>query len=195
MFAQGIENFAITETTRYTASDVATVVIPNRPAFRAQEVCEIAEVQPYVLRGWEAEFPDLGVAKAPNGPRVYRRADVERVLKLKHLIQVEGLTLAGARRRLDEEGQPDLLLEVAEAELKAAAQEAPVSRTTAKRKEAAPEASAVVSPVVNEAARTHLEEAKQGLQWILQTLSANGNGPSEFALAAEASKVRKTKRK
>lgn len=188
-------HFAIRETTRYTASDVATVVIPNRPAFRAQEVCEIASVQPYVLRGWEAEFPDLGVAKAPNGPRVYRRADVERVLKLKHLIQVEGLTLAGARRRLEEEGEPDLLLEVAEAELKAAAQEAPASRTTAKRKEAVPEVSEVVSPVVNEAARTHLQEAKQGLQWILQTLSANGNGPSEFALAAESSKIRKSKRK
>jgi DNA-binding transcriptional MerR regulator len=174
---------------------VATVVIPNRPAFRAQEVCEIAEVQPYVLRGWEAEFPDLGVAKAPNGPRVYRRADVERVLKLKHLIQVEGLTLAGARRRLDEEGEPDLLLEVAEAELKAAAQEAPVSRPSPRRQEVRPEVSAMLSPAVNDVAKTHLEEARQGLQWILQTLSGNGNGPSEFALAAQTNKARKSKRK
>ena len=106
----------------YFSVTVTSVVIPNRPAFRAQEVCEIAEVQPYVLRGWEAEFPDLGVAKAPNGPRVYRRADVERVLKLKHLIQVEGLTLAGARRRLEEQDEPDLLETVAEAELMAASQ-------------------------------------------------------------------------
>ena len=184
-------HFAITESTRYTASDVATVVIPNRPAFRAQEVCEIAEVQPYVLRGWEAEFPDLGVAKAPNGPRVYRRADVERVLKLKHLIQVEGLTLAGARRRLDEEGEPDLLETVAEAELEAAAQQAPVSRPAPKRQDAP----TVVSPVVSEEAREHLQEARQGLQWILKTLSGNGNGTSEFALAAESSKSRKAKRK
>jgi DNA-binding transcriptional MerR regulator len=81
--------------------------IPNRSLFRQPEVCEIAQVQPYVLRSWEAEFQDLGVAKVQGGPRVYRKADVERVLKIKHLLFVEGLTLAGARRRLqDEQGVP-----------------------------------------------------------------------------------------
>ena len=80
------------------------VEIPNRSLFRQPEVCEIAQVQPYVLRSWEAEFPDLGVSKTKDGPRVYRRADVERVLRLKHLLFVEGLTLAGARRKLAEEG-------------------------------------------------------------------------------------------
>ena len=83
------------------------VEIPNRSLFRQPEVCELAQVQPYVLRTWEAEFPDLGVAKTKGGPRVYRRADVERVLRLKHLLFVEGLTLAGARRKLaDEVVQP-----------------------------------------------------------------------------------------
>ena len=76
------------------------IEIPNRSLFRQPEVCEIAQVQPYVLRSWEAEFPDLGVAKTAGGPRVYRRADVERVLRIKHLLFVEGLTLAGARRKL-----------------------------------------------------------------------------------------------
>lgn len=80
--------------------------IPNRSLFRQPEVCEIAQVQPYVLRSWEAEFPDLGVSKSAGGPRVYRRADLERVLRLKHLLFVEGLTLAGARRKLQEENPP-----------------------------------------------------------------------------------------
>jgi DNA-binding transcriptional MerR regulator len=80
------------------------VEIPNRSLFRQPEVCEIAQVQAYVLRSWEAEFPDLGVAKTEGGPRVYRRADVERVLRIKHLLFVEGLTLAGVRRKLAEEG-------------------------------------------------------------------------------------------
>ena len=83
------------------------VEIPNRSLFRQSEVCEIAKVQPYVLRSWEAEFPDLGQAKTDGGPRFYRRPDVERVLRLKHLLYVEGLTLAGARRKLGEEGQPE----------------------------------------------------------------------------------------
>ena len=82
---------------------VDPVEIPNRSLFRQPEVCEIAKVQPFVLRTWEAEFPDLGVAKTEGGPRVYRRVDVERVLRLKHLLYVEGLTLAGARRKLSEE--------------------------------------------------------------------------------------------
>ena len=81
-------------------SGVTTVEIPNRSLFRQPEVCEIAQVQPYVLRSWEAEFPDLGVAKTEGGPRVYRRADLEFVLRIKHLLFVEGLTLAGARRKL-----------------------------------------------------------------------------------------------
>jgi DNA-binding transcriptional MerR regulator len=79
----------------------ADVQIPNRSLFRQPEVCEIAHVQPYVLRSWEAEFPDLGVAK--GGARVYRKVDLERVLRIKHLLFVEGLTLAGVRRRLQEE--------------------------------------------------------------------------------------------
>ena len=58
-----------------------SVAIPNRTVFRSQEVCDIAWLQPYILRSWEAEFPDLGVAKTANGPRVYRKADVERVLR------------------------------------------------------------------------------------------------------------------
>jgi DNA-binding transcriptional MerR regulator len=84
-------------------SGVTTVEIPNRSLFRQPEVCEIAQVQPYVLRSWEAEFPDLGVAKTEGGPRVYRRADLEFVLRIKHLLFVEGLTLAGARRKLIDE--------------------------------------------------------------------------------------------
>jgi len=84
----------------------APVEIPKRALFKAAEVCDLAKVQPYVLRSWEAEFPQLGVAKSAGAPRVYRRSDVEQVLKIKHLLLVEGLTLAGARRKLEEETAP-----------------------------------------------------------------------------------------
>src|SRR5215471_16844081 len=82
------------------------VDIPNRALFKAAEVCELLKLQPYVLRTWEAEFPALGVAKSPGSPRVYRREDVEQVQKIKHLLLVEGLTLAGARRKLEEDAPP-----------------------------------------------------------------------------------------
>ena len=84
----------------------AEVEIPRRALFRAAEVCDLAKVQPYVLRSWEGEFPGLGIAKTAGGPRVYRRVDVEQVMRIKHLLLVEGLTLAGARRRLEEDAAP-----------------------------------------------------------------------------------------
>ena len=87
---------------------MADVEIPKRALFKASEVCEIASVQPYVLRSWESEFPDLGVSKSAGGPRIYRRADVEKVLRIKHLVFSDGLTLAGVRRRIEEEAPPVL---------------------------------------------------------------------------------------
>jgi DNA-binding transcriptional MerR regulator len=81
------------------------VVIPDRDSFKPTEVCEIAGVQPYVLRSWEQEFPRMGTSRSQGAPRVYRRTDLERVLRIKELVFVEGLTLAGARRQIeDEEG-------------------------------------------------------------------------------------------
>src|SRR4029453_17035471 len=84
----------------------AQVEIPRRALYKAAEVCDLAKVQPYVLRSWEAEFPWLGVTTSAGAPRTYRREDVEQVLRIKHLLLVEGLTLAGARRRLEEETAP-----------------------------------------------------------------------------------------
>ena len=84
------------------------MVAPKLERLKAADVCQIAQVQPYVLRTWEAEFPDLGQQTAA-GPRIYGRADVERVLRIRELVYVEGLTLAGARRRLEESGPSETL--------------------------------------------------------------------------------------
>jgi DNA-binding transcriptional MerR regulator len=70
--------------------------------FKAAEVCEMAQLQPYVLRSWEKEFPGIGVQKSLDSPRLYRQSDIDQVLKIKQLVFGEGLTLAGARRRLEE---------------------------------------------------------------------------------------------
>ena len=136
---------------------VTAPVIPNRPFFRAQEVCELAELQSYVLRSWESEFQDLGVAKTANGPRVYRRADVERVLRIKHLLFVDGLTLAGARKRLAEE------------------RVVPSSE---------PVEDADVAALIDDGMRQQLHDLRRGLHWILDVLSDNGVTPADFVLKA-----------
>jgi DNA-binding transcriptional MerR regulator len=74
--------------------------------YRATEVCEMTELQAYVLRSWEKEFPGIGVQSTPDGPRLYRQADVDQVLRIKQLVFGEGLTLSGARRRLEDVGPP-----------------------------------------------------------------------------------------
>ncbi|MGE3188893.1 MAG: MerR family transcriptional regulator, partial [Vicinamibacterales bacterium] len=79
------------------------MAVPKRELFKAAEVCEMAGIQPYVLRTWEAEFPALGDTGSATGARAYRQPDVELVLKIKQLVFGEGLTLAGARRRLEED--------------------------------------------------------------------------------------------
>ena len=135
--------------------------IPNRAVFRPQEVCELAEVQPYVLRSWEAEFPDLGVSKSAQGPRIYRRADVERVLRIKHLLFVDGLTLAGARRRLSEEGLVAPDEEVHDAD---------------------------VAAMLDADTRQGLRDVRRGLQWILGVLDGDGITDEDRVLAAAPSR-------
>src|SRR5499426_1891083 len=132
------------------------VDIPKRALFKAAEVCDLVKVQPYVLRSWEAEFPDLGVAKTAGGPRVYRRSDVEQVVRIKHLLLVEGLTLAGARRRLEEENAP-------------VGANAPA-----------------IDELIGRNARERLTSIKRGLQSILDLLSARGSLVDDFQLAPQA---------
>ena len=86
----------------------ATKKIPNKLFFKIGEVCEITETQPYVLRYWESEFPALAPAKNSSGQRIYRRRDIETVLRIKELLYEEGFTIAGAKKRLEAEqaGKP-----------------------------------------------------------------------------------------
>lgn len=127
------------------------VAIPNRALFKAVEVCELVNVQPYVLRSWEAEFPGLGVTRQTGGARVYRRADVEQVVRIRDLLLVEGLTLAGARRRLEDEARP-------------VAADAPV-----------------IDELIGQHARERLTEVKRGLRSILDLLAGRSTSAERLA--------------
>jgi DNA-binding transcriptional MerR regulator len=77
--------------------------VPNKLFFKIGEVCEITDTQPYVLRYWESEFPALAPAKNSSGQRIYRRRDIETVMRIKELLYEEGFTIAGAKKRLEAE--------------------------------------------------------------------------------------------
>jgi len=74
---------------------------PEKDTYKIGEVAARAEVEPYVLRYWETEFPALQPTKSEHGQRLYRRQDVETVLTIKRLLYEEGFTIAGARKRLE----------------------------------------------------------------------------------------------
>ena len=136
------------------ADILASVVTPK--LYKAGEVCETAGLQPYVLRSWEKEFPGIGVQKSPEVPRLYRQSDVEQVLKIKQLVFGEGLTLAGARRRLEESSPPSVTVARREAEI------------------------AEVLDTLGADARKRIANVRNGLQSILEVLSKDP-GAAEFA--------------
>ena len=69
--------------------------------YKIGEVCKIAEVQPYVLRYWETEFPPLAPNKSGGGQRLYTRREIDVILRIKQLLYSEGFTIAGAKKKLD----------------------------------------------------------------------------------------------
>src|SRR5436190_17268957 len=72
--------------------------------YKIGEVCRMADVQPYVLRYWETEFPALAPNKSGGGQRMYSRAEIDIILRIKQLLYSEGFTIAGAKKKL--EGEP-----------------------------------------------------------------------------------------
>lgn len=74
--------------------------IPDRLYFKIGDVAQICEVETYVLRFWETQFPQLKPNKSGTGQRLYRRRDVETALEIKRLVHGAGYTIAGARQAL-----------------------------------------------------------------------------------------------
>ena len=89
-------------------TDVAlqpTPEIPDKLYFKIGEVSELLGVEPYVLRYWETEFPVLSPKKSGTGHRLYRRKDVELLLRIKHLLYDKRYTIEGARQSLHSEAR------------------------------------------------------------------------------------------
>src|SRR5213078_5202635 len=79
--------------------------IPDKLYFKIGEVSELLGVEPYVLRYWESEFPVLSPKKSGTGHRMYRRKEVELLLKIKHLLYEKKYTIEGARLFLQDESK------------------------------------------------------------------------------------------
>ena len=72
------------------ASRAGEIEIPEKLYFRIGEVARLCRLPAYVLRFWETEFPQLKPVKSSTGQRMYRRRDVENVVRIKQLLYEEG---------------------------------------------------------------------------------------------------------
>lgn len=71
--------------------------------YRIGEACKLLEIQPYVLRYWETEFPFLSPSKSKAGQRVYNERELEVIRRIKELLYEEGYTIAGAKKKIEGE--------------------------------------------------------------------------------------------
>jgi DNA-binding transcriptional MerR regulator len=130
--------------------------------FKATEVCEMTGLQSYVLRSWEKEFPGIGVQKSADSPRLYRQSDVDQVQRIKQLVFAEGLTLSGARRRIEDE-----------------------------RPDAAGAEETEFADVLGADARARIAHVRDGLRSILSMLSGNGDGHAYVGRVPRSQPVRR----
>jgi DNA-binding transcriptional MerR regulator len=88
--------------------------LPDKLYFRVGEVGTIVGVPAYVLRFWETEFKRINPKRTPSGQRLYRKKDVELILKIKHLLYEKKFTIQGAKQHLKSIGigQKDKLAKI-----------------------------------------------------------------------------------
>ncbi|MFH1491602.1 MAG: MerR family transcriptional regulator [Pseudomonadota bacterium] len=97
-------------------------ILDEKRYFRIGEVSRIIGVEPYVLRYWESEFPQVRPKRADSNQRTYQKTDLEIIFEIKRLLYDEKMTIEGARKKLDQklsksDSREDLTLEGLKEEL------------------------------------------------------------------------------
>ena len=126
--------------------------------FKIGEACKKLDIQPYVLRYWETEFPALSPNKSKSGQRVYTTKDLQIIGRIKELLYEEGFTIAGAKKKLEGELKTGLK-PLHDGEDKSPALEEEVAGAAAEETPAL---------VVDEAAIKELESVRKGVEKALE---------------------------
>ncbi|MBW2251643.1 MAG: MerR family transcriptional regulator [Deltaproteobacteria bacterium] len=74
--------------------------IPDKLYFKIGEVSAIAGLPTYVLRFWETQFAKIKPKRTSSGQRLYRKNDVEVILRIKSLLHEKKFTIKGAIQHL-----------------------------------------------------------------------------------------------
>src|SRR5262245_39749567 len=82
---------------------MAPTRVQKRLYYKIGEACKALDIQPYVLRYWETEFPPRSPSKSRSGQRVYSEKELGVIRRSKELLYDDGYTIAGAKKRLETE--------------------------------------------------------------------------------------------
>jgi DNA-binding transcriptional MerR regulator len=74
--------------------------IPDKLYYKIGEVSRITGVKPHVLRYWESEFKEIRPYKSRSLQRLYRKRDIELILRIKRLLYEDMFTISGAKRKI-----------------------------------------------------------------------------------------------
>ena len=145
-----------------------TALPEDQDQFKLNEVCKLANVQPYMLRFWGTEFSQLEAEKSGTGQRLYSKGQVELILEIRRLLFDEGLTIAGARKKIS---AMDEWKETPKAK-PAVEDEEPAEEKPAKKKAAPPKTSSArrKSPKKKAAADKVDKESPPDVKPLLATL-------------------------
>lgn len=75
----------------------------DKLAYRLDEISRITRLDPKIIDTWEKEFYFLHAGQTSSGHKIFRKKDLNIILRLKELLENQGLTLAGAKRKIEEE--------------------------------------------------------------------------------------------
>jgi DNA-binding transcriptional MerR regulator len=104
----------------YNRQGMARANASEEKLYKIGEVCRMADVQPYVLRYWETEFPQLAPGKSGGGQRLYNRREIDVILRIKELLYRDGFTIAGAKKKLEQEQSEPIAATTASAQVEPA---------------------------------------------------------------------------
>jgi DNA-binding transcriptional MerR regulator len=147
-------------------------VAKDKLYYKIGEACKLLDIQPYVLRYWETEFPILSPNKSKSGQRVYGDVDFALIRRIKELLYEEGFTIAGAKKKLEGEiaaGGPKLKAVPAEKAATKPAKAAPKAAGPAAAK-AAPDQAATAEAGELERVKAGVEKALEEARAILSLL-------------------------
>jgi DNA-binding transcriptional MerR regulator len=139
--------------------------VAKKKSYKVGDACKELDIQPYVLRYWETEFPFLRPEKGSTGPRVYSEDELDLVRRIKELLYDEGYTIAGAKKKLEgelETGGPRV--KSVQRSLDEAAGEEPEGAAAEPGGGAAGEQPAPDSPSLDTAASERIETIARGLR-------------------------------